>query len=71
MIRRGAFIAPIALQLVGAWAFAQTLKTFHDFGAIARDGETPQAGVVFDGNGNLLGLTVLGGNESATARYTS
>ena len=64
MIRRGAFIAPIALQLVGACAFAQTLKTLYDFGAIARDGDDPQAGVVFDGNGNLLGLTALGGNES-------
>ena len=53
------FIGAISLALSvillgGTGAFAQTLTTLHDFGA-NRDGQNPQAGVVFDQQGNLYG----------------
>jgi hypothetical protein len=56
------FIAAISLALSvillgGTGAFAQTLTTLHDFGA-NRDGQNPQAGVVFDQQGNLYGTTI-------------
>ena len=35
------------------------LTTIHDFGS-GRDGENPQAGVVFDQAGNLYGTAALG-----------
>jgi len=45
------------ILLGGAGAFAQTLTTLHDFGA-NQDGQNPQAGVVFDQQGNLYGTTI-------------
>jgi uncharacterized repeat protein (TIGR03803 family) len=47
--------------LNGTGAFAQTLTTLYDFGA-SRDGQNPQAGVVFDQQGNLYGTTIGGVN---------
>ncbi len=56
------FIGAVSLALSvillgGTGAFAQTLTTLHDFGA-NRDGQNPQAGVVFDQQGNLYGTTI-------------
>jgi len=56
------FIAAVSLALSiillsGAGAFAETLTTLHDFGA-NQDGQNPQAGVVFDQQGNLYGTTI-------------
>src|ERR1017187_3621017 len=41
---------------------AQTFKVLHNFGQI-NDGFAPDAGLIFDGNGNLYGTTVEGGSE--------
>jgi uncharacterized repeat protein (TIGR03803 family) len=54
----GAFSLALSVILLGGTgAFAQTLTTLHDFGA-NRDGQNPQAGVVFDQQGNLYGTTI-------------
>ena len=50
----------LALSIIllgGTGAFAETLTTLHDFGA-NQDGQNPQAGVVFDQQGNLYGTTI-------------
>jgi uncharacterized repeat protein (TIGR03803 family) len=50
-------LALSVILLGGAGAFGQTLTTLHDFDA-NRDGQNPQAGVVFDQQGNLYGTTI-------------
>ena len=44
--------------LGGTGAVGQTLTTLHDFGTNSSDGQNPQAGVVFDQQGNLYGTTI-------------
>jgi uncharacterized repeat protein (TIGR03803 family) len=41
----------------------------HNFGATADDGQTPYAGVVLDGTGNLYGTTFLGGRSGVGEVY--
>src|SRR5262245_60613910 len=62
MIRPVSFIVFVALLSAAATARAQTLTTLYAFGAGPFDGEDPQSGVVFDDQGNLWGMTTLGGN---------
>ena len=42
----------------GGW----TERVIHNFG-VGEDGRSPEAGLIFDGAGNLYGTTVLGGTE--------
>src|SRR5215467_2089854 len=61
------FIAAVALALSiillsGAGAFSETLTTLHDFGANSSDGQNPQAGVVFDQQGNVYGTAIGAAN---------
>ncbi len=54
-------LALSVILLGGTGAVAQTLTTLHDFGS-SHDGQNPQAGVVFDQQGNLYGTTIGGVN---------
>lgn len=58
-MQRGTLNLFSLILLGGMGAGAQTLTTIHDFGS-GRDGENPQAGVVFDQAGNLYGTAALG-----------
>lgn len=49
----------LATLLVGPGALAQTFKVLHSFGG-SGDGKSPIEGQVFDGQGNLYGITNLG-----------
>ena len=53
-------LALSVILLGGTGAFAQTLTTLRDFGS-NKDGQNPQAGVVFDQRGHLYGTAALGG----------
>jgi uncharacterized repeat protein (TIGR03803 family) len=50
----------VLLTMCAIAAWASTEKVLHNFGA-AGDGANPQAGMVFDNQGNLYGTTVNGG----------
>jgi uncharacterized repeat protein (TIGR03803 family) len=47
------------ISLIATTIIGQTVTTLHDFGS-NRDGENPQAGVIFDDVGNLYGTAALG-----------
>ena len=52
-------LTTLAVFLVVPGAGGQTFKVFHSFGP-GGDGEWPVGGVVFDGQGNLYGVTEIG-----------
>lgn len=60
---RGLLLAILATALVGPPAWGQTFKVLHSFGNTG-DGFVPLAGQVFDAQGNLYGVTNLGGLQS-------
>ena len=45
----------------GGFACAQTYTIFYTFGANPHDGESPESGLVVDGQGHLYGTTAYGG----------
>ncbi len=60
---RGMLLTIFATALVGSAAWGQTFKVLHAFG----DEAYSQYGLVFDGQGNLYGVTVYGGDGYGTA----
>jgi uncharacterized repeat protein (TIGR03803 family) len=64
-IRPSATLAAFALLLVvGTSAVAQQETILYSFGSQPKDGSKPNAGVIFDGDGNLYGTTETGGSEN-------
>jgi uncharacterized repeat protein (TIGR03803 family) len=51
----------VLLLIVASPALAQTESVLYSFGSQASDGNYPDAGLIFDGNGNLYGTTQGGG----------
>jgi uncharacterized repeat protein (TIGR03803 family) len=43
----------------GGWS----TKVLHNFGLVENDGQQPEAGLIFDGAGNLYGTTEYGGSQ--------
>ena len=56
---RSLLLTILAASLVVPCAWGQTFKILHSFGA-SGDGQWPRAGQVFDGQGNLYGVTEIG-----------
>ncbi|HJU07620.1 MAG TPA: choice-of-anchor tandem repeat GloVer-containing protein [Rhodanobacteraceae bacterium] len=63
LFRGALWVFVIALAAFAACAQAQTydLRVIHRFTGAPNDGDEPEAGVQFDGAGNLYGTTVSGG----------
>jgi uncharacterized repeat protein (TIGR03803 family) len=55
--------ATFTLALLAASSGA-TEKVLHNFGTGDNNGQSPYAGLIFDGSGNLYGTTVMGGSEN-------
>jgi hypothetical protein len=53
----------MAALTTGPCAAAQTEKVLHNFSynSNGKDGNEPQAGLIFDSSGNLYGMTAYGG----------
>jgi uncharacterized repeat protein (TIGR03803 family) len=58
----GLVLAILTAALIGPPAWGQTFKILHSFGNTG-DGYVPLAGQVFDAQGNLYGVTNLGGTD--------
>ena len=56
---RSLLLTILAASLVVPCAWGQTFKVLHSFGA-SGDGLLPEGGQVFDGQGNLYGVTEIG-----------
>ncbi|MGB6690338.1 MAG: choice-of-anchor tandem repeat GloVer-containing protein [Terracidiphilus sp.] len=54
----------VALLAGGAGAARAQETVLYAFGAISMDGDRPYGGLIFDGKGNLYGITVTGGTHS-------
>ncbi len=58
-ITRSLVLTILTTVLIGPGAWGQTFKVLHSFGA-SGDGQRPEGGQVFDGQGNLYGVTQIG-----------
>jgi uncharacterized repeat protein (TIGR03803 family) len=59
-LRRAVLLGILIVAVLMTTVVAQTVTTIYDFGSNPHDGANPQAGVIFDKSGNLLGAAALG-----------
>jgi uncharacterized repeat protein (TIGR03803 family) len=57
----------ISISVTATRAAAQTETILHYFGSSSTDGFWPEAGVIFDGSGNIYGTTSTGGEYGTMA----